>query len=448
MRALSVWILLICIAVSSAAQTASTPTWSTWLRGKIISTIEPDQQVVGKNGTGSDRQKESPSTDPRSTSLVDQSSATDFISVAASVVPVTPGLSEFISNTGSPSSSNGAGSTTATASLYALLAALNKVGPTDPQFYKQHVFSRRVSFTVGTAASTQATDGTDTPAVVYGTKWLLINGREIYSGNNQKLLDDVAGSALRIARNLPDLEDRVQKQFFIAIHPDKLKADGSLDITNPDYVNFMATAFSDVNFAATLASLPASTMPKIDNLIKEDVAIFRDTKDKLENTYDQISKGRQLSISYTANIRDSKGNNDHRVELIFDYGLSPRINWTVNASGDYTDRKSTTDSKGGRFATSFQGDLTKSNSSWGKTPIRLTFSGEAKWLTSQKPQYTFQSELIIPLSPGVDLPIVYRYANRIALINQTDSEARLGLSVDVSRLAQAFKQQPYVPGNR
>jgi hypothetical protein len=100
------------------------------------------------------------------------------------------------------------------------------------------------------------------------------------------------------------------------------------------------------------------------------------------------------------------------------------------------------DSKGGRFATSFQGDLTKSSSAWAKTPIRLTFSGEAKWLTSQKPQYTFQSQLSIPLSPGVDLPIVYRYADRTAQINQTDSEARLGLSVDVSRLAQAFKQQP------
>jgi hypothetical protein len=362
--------------------------------------------------------------------------------VGPSIVPVTPGLSQFVSNTGSTSSSNGAGSTTATASLYALLAALNKVGPTDPQFYKEHVFSRRVSFTVGTAASTQATDGTDKPATVYGTKWLLVNGREIYTSTNQQLLNQVAAGSLAIARRLPDLEDRIEKQFFIAIHPDKLKADGSLDTTSPDYVNFMATAFSEANFPATLASLPASAMLEIDNLIKQSASIFREMKDKLDNTYDQISKGRQLSVSYTANIRDPKGNNDHRVELIFDYGLSSRINWTVNASGDYTDRKSTMDSKGGRFATSFQGDLTKSSSAWAKTPIRLTFSGEAKWLTSQKPQYTFQSQLSIPLSPGVDLPIVYRYANRTAQINQTDSEARLGLSVDVSRLAQAFKQQP------
>jgi len=57
----------------------------------------------------------------------------------------------------------------------------------------------------------------------------------------------------------------------------------------------------------------------------------------------------------------------------------------------------------------------------------------------QKPQYTFQAKLSIPLIFGVDLPIVYQYANRAAQINQSNSEARLGLSIDLSRLAQAFK---------
>jgi hypothetical protein len=147
-----------------------------------------------------------------------------------------------------------------------------------------------------------------------------------------------------------------------------------------------------------------------------------------------------MSLAYTADIRDSRGNNEHRAEFVYDYGVSPRINWTVNASADYTDRKTAADSRGGRFATSFQGDLTKSDSAWGRTPVRLVFSGEAKWMTLQKPQYTFESKLSIPIAAGIDLPIAYRYANRIALINQTDSEGRLGLSIDISRLTQAFTQ--------
>jgi len=97
------------------------------------------------------------------------------------------------------------------------------------------------------------------------------------------------------------------------------------------------------------------------------------------------------------------------------------------------------DSRGGRVATEFQGDLTKGGGAWGRLPLTLSFSGEAKWLTSQKPGYTVQAQLSIPVSQGVELPIVYRYANRVAQLNQNNSEVRLGFSVDLSRLAQAFK---------
>jgi len=166
-----------------SAWTQSEPGVNGWIDKQIDDLL--DKQLVGQNGQGSDKQRESPAADSRSTSLVDQSSAIDFFSVAANVIPVTPGLSQFVSSTGSSGNTSGAaGSTTATASLYALLAGLNKVNPTDPKFYAEHVFSRRFSFTVGTAASTLATDNTDTPATVYGAKVLLINARELYTKAN------------------------------------------------------------------------------------------------------------------------------------------------------------------------------------------------------------------------------------------------------------------------
>src|SRR5579864_1743333 len=107
-------LLLLCLSLVSWGQ--SEPGVNGWIDKQIEATL--DTQNVGQNGQGSDRQKESPSADPRSTSLVDQSSATDFFSVAADVIPVTPGLSQFVSSTGSTMSGSGtAGSTTATASL-------------------------------------------------------------------------------------------------------------------------------------------------------------------------------------------------------------------------------------------------------------------------------------------------------------------------------------------
>jgi len=441
-------VAVLCLAfcgAQSRGQTAANQSFASWYHDRLVAHIDQmispsAKDVVGMNGKGTDRQKESPASDSRSTSLVDQSSATDFFSVAANVIPVTPGLSQFIPPTGSTTSdSSAAGSTTATASLYALLAGLNKKNPTDPQFYKDHIASRRFSFTVGTAASKQATDNSDKPAAVYGVKGLLINWREIYTTANQKRIQAVEEAARKAAESSVRLEPQIQDLMYKGLHKDRLNPDGSFDNKSPDYVNFVLTSLSDAGFEATLSALPAETKKQIEDLIESNIGVFADYKKKLDDTYDQISKSMQMSISYTADIRDAKGNNDHRAELIFDYGLSPRINWTVNASADYTDRKSAADSKGGRFATSFQGDLTKSNSAWGKTPIRLTFSGEGKWQTSQKPQYTFESKLSIPLASGIDLPIVYRYANRIAQIDQTSSEARLGLSIDISRLAQTFK---------
>jgi hypothetical protein len=432
--------LLLGFATSSFGQ-AHQPGVAGWIDGQIEATLQ--RQQVGQNGQGSDRQKESPSADSRSTSLVDQSSATDFFSIAANVIPVTPGLSQFVTGGtpgGTTGSSNASGTTTATSSLYALLAALNKVSPTDPTFYAQNVFSRRFSFTVGTAASTQATDNTTTPAAVYGAKVLLINGRELYRRDNLKRIKDVQDAVSNAAKTSAALKQQIQELIFAALNPpDAINAQGRPADPNRFFSFFTDHLATDAEFQATLNDLKPETKKRIQSIIDNSIAAFSQEQAQLQSQYDAISKAQQLSVSYTADIRDSKGNNDHRGELIFDYGVSPRINWTVNASGDYTDRKSAKDSKGGRFATSFQGNLTKPNSAWGKTPIQLIFSGEGKWQTSQKPQYTFEAKLSVPLASGIDLPIVYRYANRVAQIDQKDSEARLGLSVDISRLAQALK---------
>lgn len=429
-------VIMLCLPLSAWGQ--GEPGVNGWIDKQIDDLL--DKQIVGQNGQGSDRQRESPSADSRSTSLVDQSSATDFFSVAANIIPVTPGLSQFVSSTGTSGNSSGAaGSTTATASLYALLAGLNKVNPTDPKFYAEHVFSRRFSFTVGTAASTLATDNTDTPATVYGAKVLLINARELYTKANLARIKQAQEANANAAKASAALKLQVKKLIFAALNPTSVDTNGEPSDLDSFAAFIRDHLAGDANFQATLSSLSTETKKRIQTLLENSLAAFSQERAVFQQKYDEISKAQQLSVSYTADIRDAKGNNYHRVELIFDFGLSPRINWTVNASGDYTDRKTSSDSKGGRFATSFQGNLTQPDSAWGKNPITLTFSGEGKWQTGQKPQYTFESKLTIPLVPGVELPLAYRYANRIAQINQTDSEARMGLSVDISRLAHAFK---------
>src|SRR5215472_10237856 len=92
-------LLLLFLTISPSARAQSA--FDSWVQSQINNIL--DKQNVGQNAKGADRQKESPSADPRSTSLVDQSSATDFFSVAANLIPVAPGLSQPSSATASTS---------------------------------------------------------------------------------------------------------------------------------------------------------------------------------------------------------------------------------------------------------------------------------------------------------------------------------------------------------
>ncbi len=168
--------------------------------------------------------------------------------------------------------------------------------------------------------------------------------------------------------------------------------------------------------------------------------MYQTYQTKLNEAYDHVRNGRQLAISYQVVHRPDEGNDDHRVAVIFDYGLTNRITWTWNASGDFKNRKQMRDSQGGRVATEFKGNLTRESlDPLGRAPVALSFGGEAKWMDKMKPQYTFQVKLSVPLGTGLDFPIVYRFANRREQINQNDSEARLGLTVDIGRLVQLFR---------
>jgi hypothetical protein len=472
-----------------------------------------DKQQVGQNGKGTARQRESPSTDPRSTALVDESSATDFVSVAASLIPVSSGITQFNPTTGTTSTnSTTSGSGTVTSTVYALLAGFNKTSPTDPQFYKNHIFSRQVSFTIGSAASTQATDNTTTPSTVYGAKVLIINSRELYTNDNLDRIRKVQDKLSLATAASASLTQKIMAIMCSALHPDCLQertlgavtvsaggtgygigdvltvgggkggtvtvisvSDGVVtgivvtasgsgysvngdvpttggggtgakvsvnalsSINNVRYLSFQANDLIDANYPNTVNALPAETKKQIEAVVESSIDPFSNLRTELYSAYDNISKGMQMSISGTANIRSGPGNSNYRAELIFDYGLSTRINWTVNGSFDYTDRKLALDSRGGRIATSFEGNLTNPTGGWSRSPLRLIFSGEGDWLSQQKPQYSFDAKLSVPITPGFDLPIEYRFANRTAQLNQNDSQVRFGLAVDLSRIAQALK---------
>lgn len=433
--------LLVVVFSSIGPCFAQSPTtFNDWLNQRVQAAL--DAAKVQENGKGSSRQKETPSTDDRSTSLVDQSSATDFLSTALQLIPVSNinGLAPAQSpGSTADASKQGTGSGSVTATGYSLIAALSKHALTDPQFYKDHTNARRISFTVGTAASDLATDGTSKVGTIVGAKLAVMNGRDLYSVTGKTAQEEVQHANSARAQVANALFDRIQRLIFEACQP---AGDCTLGKQSPDpshYPSAFLTFWSRFNNMSDLKLSP-DLLKEIDVEIQGALPKYENYQKLVREVYDKVRNGRQLALSYQVVKRPDAGNDDHRAEASFDYGLTDRITWTSNASFDYKDRKQLSAIRGGRFATEFKGNLTpESLNPLGRAPITLSFSGEAKWMEQLKPQYTFQAKITIPLGTGIDLPIAYRFANRQAQISQNDSEARFGLTVDVARLIQSLK---------
>jgi hypothetical protein len=412
------------VALMSAAHPVSAQTYSEWLQARL------ESRLVAENGKGADRQRESPAGD-RSTSLVDQTSATDVVSVAFNLATVTSPEVASLARTSGIQPGAPAGAQTVTASLYALLAGLNGRNPTDPAFYRRHVDARRATFTIGTAASDAVKDNTAKAATVLGGKILLINDREIYRAKNLAEIATVAKIFDNASLEFTMLKDRIVNLLFRQLHPEGVRPDGTF--VDAPYVAFNAQILSDAGFPPLMQTFTSEALALVDAQLDSVAEPFKALNKAIRTAYDNIHDGQQLAVVYTAKLRPDAGYNDHRVELAFDYGLSPRITWTANGSYDYTDRKSLGSDRQGRFATEFVGDVTRGDEGWGRTPIRLAFSGQVTWKEGERASTDVQAKFTIPITTGVELPVVYRYGN--SPLGAADGpQARVGLSIDLARL--------------
>jgi hypothetical protein len=116
------------------------------------------------------------------------------------------------------------------------------------------------------------------------------------------------------------------------------------------------------------------------------------------------------------------------------------LNWTLNASIDYRDRKTADDTRSGRFATEFQTKLgNPGGSGWTARPVVLSGSVEGSKETTARWLVRAQAKLVIPVTTGVDIPIAYSYANRDDEGIESGSRLKFSLAVDPVRLRQRFR---------
>jgi len=373
------------------------------------------------NATNGTRQEDNAAVSSNSNSLVDQSSASDFVNLALNLSKLSP----------STASGNNANSVTVTTSAYALYAAANYHDVLDPAFYNRNREWRRFFLTLGqdvpdtTSSNTSAS--TDPHAnrsgTIVGLKVLLWNGRDITSPRNAKMVNKVFDDALAAAGHA----GHAVAQIDVALHG----------------------AFADIE--TRFATLTAAENQRVDEIIDQQVGPLQDL-DRIsaaayETLKEELSRRPQLSLGYSAELRDNLGYNQHSVRAVLDWGFNPRLNWTSNAGFDFYDAKDFGRNRsGGSAATELQVRITEDLNR--VQPILFSLSGYGQWLTNVNPTYKIQGKLTIPLGQktGVTLPISVTYASRTDLIQEAHTEAKFGFTFDAAKIAAAllppgFKRQ-------
>jgi hypothetical protein len=329
-----------------------------------------------------------------------------------------------------------------TATAYSLITAAKGISLTDPQAYKNGTKWRRLALTIGSEESKTADHFTDKPSTNLGAKFLILNNRDVYSAYAQGALG-VTDSAVE---DYAQLELKVRNELDCAIFfAVVLKPKGA---PKPADCRTDVAAFSAFNLNAIGKDWPktravlekdAEAMKDVDRLMGALAAGRAVATEKITAAVQRIQRGRQLAFAYFTKQREDDGTDEHRAELIFDYGFSERLNWTLNASLDYRDRKSLEDTRSGRFATEFQAKLSNpGNQLWSAKPVTLSGSSEASKDPDSAWLVRAQVKLVVPLTTGVDVPIAYTYASRDAEGIVSGSQLKFSLAIDPVRLRERF----------
>ncbi|HEX3248305.1 MAG TPA: hypothetical protein VHS05_02670 [Pyrinomonadaceae bacterium] len=433
--------------------------------------------------TDNTKQTDVPSASETSGSLVDQSSASDLIGLAANFA----GLSAS-TNGDEPDPS----SISVTTSAYSLLAAIHRVDPLNTVFYNQHRNWRKFSVTLG-YDDNDLPDGTKQRDKIFGAKFLFINRRDPGLERNQGYVKTIGASLERAAVVFGKLSTRVRAFVlnldsvrtnllvpgftdFLKKRRTEIQQDNSLTATqraetinridklleNPGdprlFVlgkNFLPTPdWSDEEVLYQTQFLNEYLGPDYRKKLGDDIAnavdeyidqqltdaelvAFRNLDDTARAAVEDIRRAPQLSLAFTTKQRRI-GIDEYLGTLIFDYGVADRINLTLNGSYSYNDSKIIGgDLRGFKFGGQLRFQLNRENL-LGKKPLFFDVATQGSWMNNTDAIYKAQGKLTIPIADGIDFPISVTYANRTNLIDEKEVRGQFGFTLDTARLLRMF----------
>jgi len=418
----SVLLFLVCLTLPAFAHAQDTclpnaQGFTQWINCRI------DLVIAAKSGpSGGEKQAEAPSVADDSTTLVDTSSAPDFVGLGVTLLG--------LRNAPEGSDDTNPGGTSITATAYSLLAAAYGKDPlADPDFYANHHNWRRVSFTVGREPAREGGVGLNSASTIAGVKVVLLDLREITRTEN---LTDIQSAVEKSNMEFANLLRAVTEILAAALAPG-----GSA-------VDFAKSSLSVGTFKGTLMKMDGELLKRIDAAILARITAEVAMRDAIKAKITEIKNRPQISLAWSSNLRDATAPDQHRFQAILDYNLAPRLSATGNLGLDLIDDKDLTlppDTETSVFRAAGSLKLAFAEPGHGlvlSQPVTLGLSLDLQ-VAGGDTKYKTQVKLDLPVTAGVTIPISLTWADRPEVIDEKEVRGLFGFTIDTSKLAALLR---------
>ena len=338
------------------------------------------------------KQSAPPASTTNSTSLVERSSAPDLLGF---------GL-DFLNLSDNSGEKKSATPKTISFSAYALKSLLSNEDPLDPEIYNRNQQWRKLSFTVGYEVP-ENTNGRD-PTV--GVKWLIYNGRDVSTVDNQSELQKIQTALDASAIGFSAIRGDVRLYIF-ALLKKRPSAQMPTGVAFTDLADFDTNVVSDTTkFESIISSLTDAEKKNIDSIVSKYISVFVNLDTVSKNVVTTIRTKPQLGLAISTTQRRGGRPDEYSGALTFDKGIGTS-SITINGSFVYKNNVSGKDFRGGKFAAAIHLPLQGFKPLAYSDPLMFSLEANATGMTGIAPIYNAQAKLTIPFPklPGVEIPL-------------------------------------------
>lgn len=408
MRRLEQCIALAMLALSARAAAAqSNAALTTWLNARIHTIAAARIQQ-----NDPDKTPELPAGTITRASIIDRAKLPDVAGISIAM-PTSAG-------------GNGAAQPPATSlatSPYMLWALFAGHNPLDPSQYVDHAVMRRLGF----SATTETDPTTGKSIGVYQAKAIILDrGNPLADPATAKTVDEALGQA---AAAIAGLQDTVAKLLWYSVGK-------PVGVPMVQFINGLA---QQPNLSNALDKAGAAVRQQIDALITASIDKFVPLEVALRDAMNASREHPELAAGYTQ--RGTGGDHESRAVMIYDVGR-PYVDVTANLA--YNDSLKSIIGHHANLEGALQAILRLSPQDPldFKAPLSITFAGSlSKGVVGPSRDFIgkLQALILLPVSPGVNVPLSVTWASKPMLIDEKQIVGNIGFSFDIAKIFGAAR---------